>query len=137
MGFKNFISNGLNRVKSDIQQGLIGAKNILNTTKKGLIGAKNFITNNREIISGALKAVSPFVTAINPVIGAGLNIGGNLLDSIPKGNVQDKFETISDQINQGQFMKNSYLSGSVAAQEAVNARKVKSKRVKASPLTVM
>ena len=28
MGFKNFITNGWNRLKNDVQQGLSGAKNI-------------------------------------------------------------------------------------------------------------
>ncbi len=58
MGFKRFITSGWNRLKSDIHQGLIGAKNaahhIWSATKKGLIGAKNYAMNNPKAVGNIL-----------------------------------------------------------------------------------
>ena len=73
MGLYYFITNGWNRLKNDVHQGLIGAKNVAlnvwNATKKGLIGAKNFALNNPRTVGTMLQANTPIATAFNPTLG--------------------------------------------------------------------
>ena len=123
MGFKSFITSGWNRLKSDVHQGLIGAKNaahrVWNATKKGLIGAKNFAMNNPKAIGTMLHAITPFATAFNPTLGAITSAGANIFSHMPKGSVKDKLVKISEQFARGELKQ----GGSSTAQAAVDSRK--------------
>ena len=107
MGFKSFISNGWNKLKSGLHQGLIGAKNVAtkvwDVTKKGLIGAKNFVVNNPELVGTLLHAITPFATAFNPALGAITSTGASIFNNMPKGPVKDKIEKISEQFARGEI----------------------------------
>ena len=140
MGFKSFITSGWNRLKNDVHQGLIGAKNVAhrvwNATKKGLIGAKNFAMNNPKAVGTFLHAVTPFATAINPALGAITSTGASIFTNMPKGSVKDKLVKISEQFARGELNpKNNSKStssgtqnigGSSTAQAAADSRKAKS-----------
>ena len=131
MGFKTFITNGWNRLKSDVHQGLIGAKNVAhrvwNVTKKGLIGAKNFAMNNPQAIGTFLHAVTPFATAINPALGAVTSTGASIFNNMPKGSVKDKLVKITEQFARGELTpKNNSSGGSSTAQAAADSRRSKS-----------
>ena len=136
MGFKSFITSGWNRLKSDVHQGLIGAKNVAhsvwNATKKGLIGAKNFAMNNPKAVGTFLHAVTPFATAINPALGAITSTGASIFSNMPKGSVKDKLVKISEQFARGELNpKNNStgsrnIGGSSTAQAAADSRKAKS-----------
>ena len=128
MGFKSFITSGWNRLKSDVHQGLIGAKNVAhrvwNATKKGLIGAKNYAINNPKAIGTVLHAITPFATAFNPALGAITSTGANIFSHMPKGSVTDKLVKISEQFARGELKP----GGSSSAQAAVDPRKKSNKR---------
>ncbi|KAK8895932.1 hypothetical protein M9Y10_013818 [Tritrichomonas musculus] len=128
MGFKNFITNGWNRLKSDVQQGITGAKNVAhrvwNATKKGLIGAKNFAMNNPPAVGTVLHAISPFATAFNPTLGALTTAGANIFSHMPKGSVTDKLVKISEQFARGELTP----GGSSSAQAAADLRKRTNKK---------
>ena len=133
MGFKSFITGGWNRLKSDIHQGLIGAKNaahhIWSATKKGLIGAKNFAVNHPKAVGMALHALTPFATAFNPALGALTATGANVLSNLPKGNVTNKLEKLSEQFARGALNPNiTTVGGSPTVQAEVNARRVSSRK---------
>lgn len=123
MGFKSFITSGWNRLKSDIHQGLTGAKNaahhIWSATKKGLIGAKNYAMNNPKAVGNILHAITPFATAFNPTLGAITTAGANIFSHMPKGSVTDKLVKISEQFARGELKP----SGSPSAQAAADSRK--------------
>ena len=91
----------INRFKNNISQGVQGAKrlggNMWNTAKQGLINSKDFIYNNREHIGGALKAISPFIGAINPMLGYNAYHGGSWLQEMSPGPVKDKLEKLTNQ----------------------------------------
>ena len=127
MGFKSFITSGWNRLKSDVHQGLIGAKNaahrVWNATKKGLIGAKNFAINNPKAVGFALRALTPFATAFNPTLGAATSIGASIFSNMPKGTVKEKLEKISEQFARGELKPQNTIGGSSAAQAAVDSRR--------------
>ena len=133
MGFKSFITSGWNRLKSDVHQGLIGAKNVAhrvwNATKKGLIGAKNYAMNNPHAVGTFLHAVTPFATAINPALGAITSTGASIFNNMPKGSVKDKLVKISEQFARGELTpKNNSsgtqnIGGSSTAQAAVDSRR--------------
>ena len=141
MGFKNFITSGWNRLKNDIHQGLIGAKNvgrrIWNATKTGLIGAKNFAMNNPQAVGTVLHALTPFATAFNPALGAITSTGASIFSNMPKGSVKDKLIKISEQFARGELNpKNNSSStgtvsrnigGSASAQAAVDSRRTSTK----------
>ena len=122
MGFKSFITSGWNRLKSDVHQGLIGAKNVAhrvwNATKKGLIGAKNYA------IGTVLHAITPFATAFNPALGAITSTGANIFSHMPKGSVTDKLMKIREQFARGELKP----GGSSSAQASVDSRKKSNKR---------
>lgn len=127
MGFKSFITSGWNRLKSDVHQGLIGAKNaahrVWNATKKGLIGAKNFAVNNPKAVGFALHALIPFATAFNPALGAATSVGASIFNNMPKGTVKDKLEKISEQFARGELKPKNITSGSLSAQTVVDSRR--------------
>ena len=127
MGFKSFITSGWNRLKSDVHQGLIGAKNaahhVWNATKKGLIGAKNFAVNHPKAVGMALHALTPFATAFNPALGALTATGANIFSNMPKGTITDKLEKISEQFARGALKPNVTTGGSSTAQAAVDSRR--------------
>ena len=133
MGFKSFITSGWNRLKSDIHQGLTGAKNaahhIWSATKKGLIGAKNFAVNHPKAVGMALHALTPFASAFNPALGALTATGANIFNNMPKGNVTNKLEKISEQFARGALKPNVTTittGGSSSAQAAVDSRRATS-----------
>ena len=135
MGFKNFITSGWNRLKSDVHQGLIAAKNaahhIWSATKKGLIGAKNFAVNHPKAVGMALHALTPFASAFNPALGALTATGANIFNNMPKGNVTNKLEKISEQFARGALKPNVTTlttGGSSSAQAAVDSRRATSHR---------
>ena len=125
MGFKSFITSGWNRLKSDVHQGIIGAKNVAhrvwNATKKGLIGAKNFAVNNPKAVGTMLHAITPFATAFNPTLGAITSTGANIFSHMPKGTIKDKLEKISEQFARGDLKPNT--GGSSTAQAVVDSRR--------------
>ena len=128
MGFKNFITSGWNRLKSDVHQGLIGAKNaahrVWNATKKGLIGAKNFAVNNPKAIGTVLHALTPFAASINPALGAITSTGASIFSNMPKGSIKDKLEKISEQFARGELKPSpSGAGGSPTVQATVESRK--------------
>ena len=127
MGFKSFITSGWNRLKSDVHQGLIGAKNaahrVWNATKKGLIGAKNFAVNNPKAVGLALHALTPFATAFNPALGAVTSVGANIFSHMPKGTMKEKLEKISEQFARGELKSGNITGGSSTAQAAVDSRR--------------
>lgn len=130
MGFKSFITSGWNRLKNDVHQGILGAKNaahhVWSATKKGLIGAKNFAVNHPKAIGTALHALTPFATAFNPALGALTATGANILSNMPKGTVTEKLEKISEQFAKGALKPNvttPTTGGSVTAQAAVDSRR--------------
>ena len=128
MGFKSFITSGWNRLKSDVHQGLIGAKNaahrVWNATKKGLIGAKNFAMNNPKAVGTILHTITQFATAFNPTLGAITSTGANIFSHMPKGSVKDKLEKISEQFARGELKSGSpQTGGSSTAQAAVDSRR--------------
>ena len=128
MGFKNFITSGWNRLKNDVHQGLIGAKNVAhrvwNATKKGLIGAKNYAMNNPKAIGRVLHAITPFARAFNPALGAITSTGANIFSHMPKGSVTDKLEKISEQFARGELKPSTpQTGGSSTAQAAVDSRR--------------
>lgn len=131
MGFKSFITSGWNRFKSDVHQGLIGAKNaahsVWNATKKGLIGAKNFAVNHPKAVGLALHALTPFATAFNPALGALTATGANIFSNMPSGTVSQKLEKISEQFARGALNPNVTTTpttgGSSEAQAAVDSRR--------------
>ena len=120
MGFKNFITNGWNRLKSDVQQGITGAKNVAHR----VIGAKNFAMNNPRAVGTVLHAISPFATAFNPTLGALTTAGANIFSHMPKGSVTDKLVKISEQFARGELTP----GGSSEAQAAVDSRKRANKK---------
>ena len=128
MGLYYFITNGWNRLKSDVQKGITGAKNVAhrvwNATKKGLIGAKNFAMNNPRAVGTVLHAISPFATAFNPTLGALTTAGANIFSHMPKGSVTDKLVKISEQFASGELTP----SGSSSAQAAADLRKRTNKK---------
>ena len=128
MGFKSFISNGWNKLKNGINQGISGAKSavskVWDKTKQGITSAKNFVVNNRQLIGGALQAVSPFVAAMNPVVGSALAAGGTFLKDIPSGNVKEKLTDEMSKVNEYQ------PSGSNSVQASLDARRNNNKRFK-------
>lgn len=135
MGFKSFITSGWNRLKSDIHQGLTGAKNaahhIWSATKKGLIGAKNFAVNHPKAVGMALHALTPFASAFNPALGALTATGANILNNMPKGSITNKLEKISEQFARGALKHNvttitPTTGGSATAQAAVDSRRATS-----------
>ena len=111
MGFKSFITSWWNRLKNDVHQGLIGAKNVAhkvwNATKKGLIGAKNYAVNNPQAVGTMLHAISPFAAAFNPALGAITSAGASIFSNLPKGTVKDKLENISEQFARGELRPNN------------------------------
>ncbi len=127
MGFKSFITSGWNRLKSDVHQGLIGAKNaahrVWNATKKGLIGAKNFAVNNPKAVGLALHALTPFATAFNPALGAVTATGATIFNNMPKGTMKEKLEKISEQFARGELKPGNITGGSSMAQAAVDSRR--------------
>lgn len=130
MGFKHFITSGWNRLKSDVHQGLIAAKNVAHhvwdATKKGLIGAKNFAVNNPKAVGTILHAITPFATAFNPALGAITSAGASIFNNMPKGTIKDKLEKISEQFARGELKQTSTptIGGSTTAQTAVDSRRV-------------
>ena len=138
MVFKNFITSGWNRLKNDIHQGLIGAKNVAhrvwNATKKGLIGAKNFAVNNPKAVGFALQALTPFATAFNPTLGVATSIGANLFNNMPKGPIKEKILKISEQLARGELKQNNMtdsnnsVGGSSFVQAAVDSRRSNSRK---------
>ncbi|KAK8890247.1 hypothetical protein M9Y10_035019 [Tritrichomonas musculus] len=137
MGFKNFITSGWNRLKNDVHQGLIGAKNVahrvLNATKKGLIGDKNYAMNNPKAIGTVFHSITPFATAFNPALGAITSTGANIFSHMPKGSVTDKLVKISEQFARGELKP----GGSTTAQATADSRKASSKKrsIKCVPYT--
>lgn len=129
MGFKSFITNGWNRLKNDVHQGLIGAKNVAHrvwsATKKGLIGAKNYAMSNPKAVGTMLHAITPFATAFNPTLGAITSAGANIFSHMPKGSVTDKIVKISEQFARGELKS----SGSKTAQAAADSRKKSTKAI--------
>lgn len=130
MGFKSFITSGWNRLKSDVHQGLIGAKNVAhrvwNATKKGLIGAKNFAMNNPKAVGTMLHAITPFATAFNPALGAITSTGASIFSNMPKGSIKDKLVKISEQFARGELKPDNptkNIGGSSTAQVAADSRK--------------
>ncbi len=100
MGLLGKTLGGLaSNLKDKISQGIQGAKrfagNVWNTAKQGLTQAKDFVVNNRETIGGALKAISPFVSAIHPVLGIAAAKGGSFLQNLKPGPVKDKLTTLA------------------------------------------
>ena len=137
MGFKSFISNGWNKLKNGINQGISGAKSavskVWDKTKQGLTSAKNFVVNNRQLIGGALQAVSPFVSAMNPVVGSALAAGGTFLKDIPSGNVKEKLTDEMSKVNEYDSLATkptNITSGSNNVQASLDARRNKNKRLK-------
>lgn len=141
MGFKSFITSGWNRLKNDVHQGLIGAKNAANhlwsATKKGLIGAKNFAMNNPKMVGTLLHAITPFATAFNPALGAITSTGASIFSNMPKGSVKDKLEQISEQFARGELkppttneLKPPTTGGSSTAQATVDSRRAASKHAR-------
>ena len=129
MGFKSFITSGWNRLKSDVHQGIIGAKNVAhrvwNATKKGLIGAKNFAVNNPKAVGTMLHAITPFATAFNPALGAITSTGASIFSNMPKGTVKDKLVKISEQFARGELKPSAPTTGgSTTAQAAVDSGRV-------------
>ena len=99
MGLLGKTLGGLaSKFKDKISQGVQGAKrfagNVYNTAKQGLIKAKDFVYDNREQIGGALKAISPFITAINPALGMTAATGGSFLQNLNPGPVKEKLKKI-------------------------------------------
>ena len=130
MGFKSFITSGWNRLKSDVHQGLIGAKNVAhkvwNATKRGLIGAKNYAVNNPQAVGTMLHAISPFAAAFNPALGDIISAGASIFSNLPKGTVKDKLEKISEQFARGELKPSNVTGGSPTAQAAVESKRNKS-----------
>ena len=128
MGFKNFITSGWNRLKNDVHQGLIGAKNavhrVWNATKKGLISAKNFAVNNPKAVGTMLHAITPFATAFNPALGSITSAGASIFSNMPKGTIKDKLEKISEQFARGELKASApQTGGSSTAQAVVDSRR--------------
>ena len=123
MGIYYFITNGWNRLKNDVHQGLIGAKNVAlnvwNATKKGLISAKNFALNNPRTVGTMLQANTPIATAFNPTLGVIASAGTNIFSHMPKGSVTDKLVKISEQFARGELKP----GGSPTAQAAADSCK--------------
>ena len=101
MGLLSKTLGGLaSKFKDRISQGIQGAKrfagNAFNTAKQGLIKAKDFIVDNSEVIGGALNAVSPFIGAINPVLGLATQSGASFLQNLKPGPVKDKLTKLAN-----------------------------------------
>ena len=100
MGLLSKALGGLaSKFRDRISQGIQGAKrfagNAFDTAKQGLTKAKDFVVNNREAIGGALKAVSPFIGAINPALGLAAQSGGSFLQNLKPGPVKEKLTKIA------------------------------------------
>ena len=114
------------KFKDRISQGIQGAKlfagNAFNAAKQGLTNAKDFIYDHREAIGGALKAASPFIGAINPVLGLAASTGGSFLSNLKPGPVKDKLKKIAHESYDDDVPKHNVTVQS-NAQQAVERKK--------------
>ena len=114
------------KFKDRISQGIQGAKrfagNAFNTAKQGLTNAKDFVYEHRDAIGGALSAASPFIGAINPVLGLAAQSGGSFLQNLKPGPVKDKLKKIAEEDN---GPKNITVDS--GAQHAVELRRLANK----------
>ena len=87
---------------------------------QGILKAKDFIVNNREQIGGALKAVSPYIKALNPTLGMVAEKGGSFLQNLKAGPVKDKLQKLTKSSNDDTPKSITIDSG---AQQAVERRR--------------
>ena len=133
MGLLGKALGGLaSKFKYRISQGIQGAKrfagNAFDTAKQGLIKAKDFVVNNREAIGGALKAVSPFIGAINPALGLAAQSGGSFLQNLKPGPVKDKLTKIAKESYSDDVPKR--ISVDSGAQQSVERKRGQIKKAK-------
>ena len=133
MGWLGKALGGLaSKFKDRISQGIQGAKrfagNAFETAKQGIIKAKDFVVNNREAIGGALKAVSPFIGAINPALGLAAQSGGSFLQNLKPGPVKDKLTKIAKESYSDDVPKR--ISVDSGAQQAVKRKQRQIKKAK-------
>lgn len=131
MGLLGKALGGLtSNLKDKISQGIQGAKrfagNVWDTAKQGLTQAKDFVVNNREAIGGALKAISPFVTAINPVLGVAASKGGSFLQKLKPGPVKDKLTTLAHK-SYDEPTSSKAVTMDSGVQQAVERKRVRKK----------
>ena len=139
MGLLGKLSSGFGMIKNGIGQGIQGAKNFAgkawDVTKQGISKAGHFVYDNREHIGNALQAASPFIGAINPVLGLAASTGGSFLSNLNPGPVKDKLKEVSQSYNN----ENVGVRGSTtqqpttqhsSAQQSLEERKKNSKKGK-------
>ena len=133
MGLLGKALGGLaSKFKDKISQGIQGAKrfagNVWETAKQGLTKAKDFVVDHREAIGGALKAVSPFIGAINPALGLAAQTGGSFLQNLKPGPVKEKLTKLSKESKESysdNIPKRNVTIQSGAQQAVERKRKIK------------
>ena len=106
--------------------GLLGktlgfANKFKNNLAQGILKAKDFVYNNRENIGGALKAMSPYISAINPALGSAASMGASFLQNLKPGPVKDKLKKLTHDSYDDTSPKSTTVDS--GAQQAVERRR--------------